>query len=149
MFSLPIVSGESLPPSIQEIYKLLANNPVRNQMIVTDVLTAIASGRSPVLLTERREHLDYFTKAFSGKVKNLLVLFGGMSRKQQTSIMEQLKNIPREEERLIIATGRYLGEGFDDARLDIHYSLLCLLLGVERLLNMPVVFTAVMKTRTK
>jgi superfamily II DNA or RNA helicase len=71
-----------------------------------------------VLLTERREHLAYFTDALADKVKNILVLSGGMGRKQRNKLMSQLKNVPEDEERLIIATGRYLGEGFDDARLD-------------------------------
>ena len=54
----------------------------------------------------------------NSKIKNIIVLSGGMGRKQRASLMDQLKNIPQDEERLIIATGRYLGEGFDDARLD-------------------------------
>ena len=87
-------------------------------MIVDDVLETIRAGRSPVLLTERREHLTYFADALAGKVKNIIVLSGGMGRKQGNLLMDQLKNISENEERLIIATGRYLGEGFDDARLD-------------------------------
>ena len=51
-------------------------------------------------------------------MKNIVVLYGGIGRKQRKSLMDHLKNIPEHEERLIIATGRYLGEGFDDARLD-------------------------------
>jgi superfamily II DNA or RNA helicase len=69
-------------------------------------------------LTERREHLAYFADTLAGKVKNIIVLSGGMGHKQRILLMDQLKNIPEDEERLIIATGRYLGEGFDDARLD-------------------------------
>ncbi len=87
-------------------------------MIIEDVLEAVYAGRSPVLLTERREHLAYFADALAGKVKNIIVLSGGMGRKQRNLLMDQLKSIPEDKERLIIATGRYLGEGFDDARLD-------------------------------
>ena len=83
-----------------------------------DVVEAVHNGRSPVLLTERREHLTYFADTLADKVKNIIVLSGGMGRKQRILLMDQLKNIPEDEERLIIATGRYLGEGFDDARLD-------------------------------
>jgi superfamily II DNA or RNA helicase len=78
----------------------------------------VRAGRSPVLLTERREHLDYFAEALTGKVKNIVLLAGGMGRKQRIALMEQLRSIPEDDERLIIATGRYLGEGFDDPRLD-------------------------------
>jgi len=97
---------------------MLAMDPFRNQMIVDDVVETIHAGRSPLLLTERREHLAYFADVLAGKVRNIFVLSGGMGRKQRALLMDQLKNIPQDEERLIIATGRYLGEGFDDARLD-------------------------------
>lgn len=105
-------------PAIQEIYAALVKDKNRNQMIINDVIATIKDGRSPVLLTERREHLDFFTNAFIGKIQNIIVLSGGMGKKQRTKLMDQLHAIPKDEERLIIATGRYLGEGFDDARLD-------------------------------
>jgi superfamily II DNA or RNA helicase len=117
-FVLPAQSEDKSQPGIQEIYGLLAKDSARNQMIVDDVLEAVYAGRSPVLLTERREHLTYFADTLAGKVKNIIVLSGGMGCKQRNLLMDQLKCIPEDEERLIIATGRYLGEGFDDARLD-------------------------------
>ncbi|MCP3888862.1 MAG: restriction endonuclease subunit R, partial [Desulfobulbaceae bacterium] len=72
----------------------------------------------PLLLTERTEHLHILTELLADKVKNIVILKGGMSKKQRYSVEEQLKNIGKEEERVILATGRYIGEGFDDARLD-------------------------------
>jgi len=117
-FSLPIQTENALEASIQEIYTLLTEDSARNQMIIDDVLEAVHTGRSPVLLTERREHLTYFANKLAGEVKNIIVLSGGMGRKQRSKINDELKSIPQGEERLIISTGRYLGEGFDDARLD-------------------------------
>lgn len=117
-FALPTQLDEKSQPGIQEIYAILAIDSARNQMIVDDVVDAVHAGRSPVLLTERREHLTYLAEKLSGKVRNIVVLTGGMGRKQRDVLLEQLKNIPEDDERLIIATGRYLGEGFDDARLD-------------------------------
>ena len=117
-FVLPSQADNTPEPSIQEVYAILAADLPRNQMIVDDVVEAVHVGRSPVLLTERREHLTYFADTLADKVKNIIVLSGGMGRKKRILLMEQLKNIPEDEERLIIATGRYLGEGFDDARLD-------------------------------
>jgi superfamily II DNA or RNA helicase len=117
-FILPAHLDDKPQPGIQEIYAILALDSMRNQMIVDDVIEAIHAGRSPVLLTERREHLNYFDAALTGKIKNIVVLTGGMGVKQRNGLNEQLQNIPENEERLIIATGRYLGEGFDDARLD-------------------------------
>ncbi|HCS40155.1 MAG TPA: restriction endonuclease subunit R [Anaerolineaceae bacterium] len=117
-FALPILSDENPRLGIQDIYALLANDSTRNQLIIDDVINEVHAGRSPVLLTERREHLDYFSDVLNGKIKNIIVLSGGMGRKQRASLMDKLKTIPEDEERLIIATSRYLGEGFDDARLD-------------------------------
>jgi len=117
-FVLPSRADNAPEPGIQEVYAMLAADLYRNQMIVDDVVEAIHTGRSPVLLTERREHLTYFADTLAGKVKNIIVLSGGMGRKQRILLMDELKRIPEDEERLIIATGRYLGEGFDDARLD-------------------------------
>lgn len=117
-FVLPIRADNTPEPGIQEVYALLAADLHRNQMIIEDVVEAIHTGRSPVLLTERREHLTYFADTLADKVKNIIVLSGGMGRKQRFLLMDELKRIPEDEERLIIATGRYLGEGFDDARLD-------------------------------
>lgn len=117
-FTLPAQLNDTSQPGIQEIYAMLALDSTRNQMIVDDVIEAVHAGRSPVLLTERREHLTYFADTLAGKVKNIIVLSGGMGRKQRILLMDQLKSILEDEERLIIATGRYLGEGFDDARLD-------------------------------
>jgi superfamily II DNA or RNA helicase len=116
-FTIPF-QQENQTPGIQAVYAALAEDHERNQMIVEDVIAAIRAGRSPVLLTERREHLAFFENALWERVKNVIVLVGGMGRKQLSSVIDKLKNVPRDEERLIIATGRYLGEGFDDARLD-------------------------------
>ena len=104
--------------SIHKIYSSLVKDEKRNDMIVTDVLNAISENRSPVVLTERIQHLTYLADRLSSKVRNILVFQGGMGAKKIRLLKEQLTNLPDDEERLILATGRYLGEGFDDARLD-------------------------------
>jgi superfamily II DNA or RNA helicase len=68
-------------------------------------------------LTERRDHLEYFQSRFSHFVRNLVVLRGAMSAGQRKAAEAALQ-VADGQERLILATGRYLGEGFDDARLD-------------------------------
>jgi superfamily II DNA or RNA helicase len=59
-----------------------------------------------------------FAALLKGFAQNILVLKGGMGSKQRREVADQLKAIPSSEERVILATGRYIGEGFDDARLD-------------------------------
>ena len=105
-------------PPIQSIYHQLAQNEARNELIFDDVLHTLEAGRSPVLLTERREHVAYFADRFRAFAKNVVTLQGGMGVKQRRAAYQALSEVPDDEERLLIATGRYLGEGFDDARLD-------------------------------
>ncbi|KAK0358807.1 hypothetical protein LTR94_033894, partial [Friedmanniomyces endolithicus] len=78
---------------------------------------ALEAKRSPVVLTERRDHLDYLQRRFSRFVRNLVVLRGGMSAAER-KVSEAALRVSDDEERLILATGRYIGEGFDDQRLD-------------------------------
>jgi len=82
------------------------------------VLQAINEGRSPLVLTERNEHLDALAKELSTGVQHLVVLRGGMSKKEINAISDQLATIPEHEPHVLLATGRYIGEGFDDSRLD-------------------------------
>jgi superfamily II DNA or RNA helicase len=104
--------------TIQEIYSLLAANEKRNELIIDDVILAMEEGRSPILLTERKNHLEYLHQRLKSFVRHIVVLQGGQSAKERLKVQEQLISIPIEEERLLLATGRYIGEGFDDARLD-------------------------------
>ena len=85
--------------------------------IFYDVLRVLEDRRSPFVLTERRDHLDYLRDRFSRFVKTIAVLRGGMSAADRKAADAAL-HVPDTDERLILATGRYIGEGFDDARLD-------------------------------
>ena len=106
------------PVAIQELYGLLARDAVRNDMIFDDVLSALEAGRSPVVLTERKDHLQSLAERLTKFAKNVIVLKGGMGAKQRHQATSALASVPDDKERVIVATGRYLGEGFDDARLD-------------------------------
>lgn len=103
---------------IQELYAALAADQHRNDLIFDDVVRALEERRSPILLTERRDHLEHFAEKLQRFTRHLVVLHGGMKPKERRGVIEQLASIPNGEERLLIATGRYIGEGFDDARLD-------------------------------
>jgi superfamily II DNA or RNA helicase len=104
--------------TIQDIYGALVKDVSRNEMIANDIVRAIESGRCPLLLTGRTEHLQYFAAKLAGAAKHVFVLKGGMGKKQRRSMAETLASVPEDESRVILATGSYIGEGFDDARLD-------------------------------
>ena len=104
--------------TIQSLYKALSLDERRNSLLFDDILKALEQKRSPLVLTERRDHLDCLYEKLKDFAKNILVFRGGMGIKQRRELNEKLKAIPSNEERLILATGRYIGEGFDDVRLD-------------------------------
>jgi superfamily II DNA or RNA helicase len=104
-------------PSIPSIYSALAHDEQRNALIFNDVLEALEAGRCPIVLTERRDHLDLLQERFRKFARNLVVLRGGMGAIERRAAQETME-VARDQERLILATGRYLGEGFDDSRLD-------------------------------
>ena len=110
--------GDESAQSFQTVCAELVADAARNRLIVADVLRVVSEGRSPVVLTERREHLQQLADALQGKVTHVLVLRGGLGRKQLAALQVQLSAIQDSEPRVLLATGRYLGEGFDDARLD-------------------------------
>jgi superfamily II DNA or RNA helicase len=103
---------------IQTVYRALAADEQCNRLALDDVIRAVEHGASPILLTGRRDHLEHFAAKLRGFVRHLIVLRGGGTPKQRRELGERLAGIPDEEERLILATGRYIGEGFDDIRLD-------------------------------
>ena len=117
-FKLPDSLANNDTPTIHDIYSALIADESRNRMIIEDVLEALKKKRFPVLLTERREHIEKLVELLPSSVKNVLVFKGGMGQKQRQALTNELKSIPHKETRVIIATGRYLGEGFDESRLD-------------------------------
>lgn len=103
---------------IQALYKELIDDSNRNQMIFDDVLNELDKGAMPLILTERVEHAFYLESKFKKFAKNIVVLTGKLSKKEEKEQLKRLENLADDEERLIIATGKYIGEGFDHARLD-------------------------------
>jgi len=111
-------AGPDLRMQFQELYGELIADEDRNQLICREVIQAVREGRSPIVLTERNDHLDSLASRLMPALKNLIVLRGGMSGKELEAVRGRLASIPDDQERVLLATGRYVGEGFDDARLD-------------------------------
>ncbi len=112
------MASELTEVTIQDIYAALVDDVSRNEMIANDIVRAIESGRCPLLLTGRTEHLQHFAAKLEGVAKHVFVLKGGMGKKQRRATAAALASVPENESRVILATGSYIGEGFDDARLD-------------------------------
>lgn len=114
-FRMPI---EITDLAIHDIYAALVSDSARNALIAADLRSALEAGRSPLLLTGRKEHLEFFVGALDGFAKHIFVLKGGMGKKQRRETAAALAAVPEADSRVILATGSYIGEGFDDSRLD-------------------------------
>jgi superfamily II DNA or RNA helicase/very-short-patch-repair endonuclease len=114
------ITGSEQDPrtEFQELCNALRNDDARNQMICADVVSALNQGRSPLLLTERVEHLEHMAQRLSPWFPDVVVLHGGMSQKVLRDNRARLAERSADAKCLILATGRYVGEGFDDPRLD-------------------------------
>lgn len=104
--------------AIHEVYSAMMENEARNRLIVADILSSISNGRFPLILTERTQHLEKLHALLKPKLENLIVMKGGMGKKQRKACQDALESLPDDTKKAILATGRYLGEGFDDSRLD-------------------------------
>ena len=101
---------------LSEIYSDIIEDELRNDMIADDCKAVLAEGRTPIILTERTMHVDILGEKL--KQYNVVKLIGGMGNKKNTELINKLNSIPPDESLVIIATGKYVGEGFDFPRLD-------------------------------
>jgi superfamily II DNA or RNA helicase len=111
-------SGIPLDAPIQEVFHLVANDVARNRRIAADVLAAYREGRKILVLTERTEHLLLLKEALGEHLEHCFVLHGRLSKKQRSEVFAELDALEQAAPRVILATGRLIGEGFDHPPLD-------------------------------
>ena len=102
-------------PSIQEVLGGVAGDADRTARIARDVISELKEGRYPLVLTERREHLAALASALAVHTDRVAVLHDWIGIKARRRVDEMLAS---DGPRVVLATGRYIGEGFDDPRLD-------------------------------
>ena len=103
---------------IQDIFRHLANDQARTEAIASEVRDAVGQGRKVLVLTERTEHLDAIKAALEGLGTAPFVLHGRMSRKQRAALVVDLDALPPDAPRVLLSTGKLVGEGFDHPPLD-------------------------------
>lgn len=101
-----------------QIIDELIENESRNRLILDDVASNIAEGRTPIILTARTAHVDLLTNQCRKICQNVIRLVGNDSAKAKREVITQLNAIPANEPLVVVATGKYVGEGFDLPRLD-------------------------------
>lgn len=103
---------------IQEVFRALAGSVARNLHIADDILAAYREGRKVLALTERTDHLPLLHEILGDKVERCFMLHGRLSKKQRQSVLDALNSLDESASRVLLATGRLIGEGFDHPPLD-------------------------------
>lgn len=104
--------------SIATLYKYLSEDEIRNNLIVEDICKAVNTGRTPIILTNRTAHVSVLAEKLKATIKNVISLTGAGTTREKGEAMQRLQTIPDSEQLVIVATGKYIGEGFDYPRLD-------------------------------
>jgi len=121
MMVKPHLRDQMLPladdASIQTVFGQLVVDQSRTRAIASLVLDAWRSGRKVLVLTERTDHL-HLLQAELSEATEPYVLHGRISKKQRTQTLNELQNLPPDKPRILLATGKLVGEGFDHSALD-------------------------------
>ncbi len=104
--------------SIQEFYSGIVTDESRNQQIIDDVIRAHESGRNGLILTERTAHVELLAGKLCESIPDVTTLTGGKGAKETRNILSKIADMPSSSQLTLVATGRYIGEGFDEPRLD-------------------------------
>ncbi len=104
--------------SIQQLYTEIVESDFRNQQIIDDVLNNYRQGRNCIVLSLRTAHVESLAKRLKEKATDVFALMGGMGRKATREIFQRIADIPADRNIILVATGHFIGEGFDEPRLD-------------------------------
>jgi superfamily II DNA or RNA helicase len=104
--------------AIQDVFRLLATDTERTKEVAGEVIKNFKLGRKVLVLTERTDHLDDLQVALLPEVPDIFLLHGRMSRKQRAAVILALDKLPADAPRVLLATGKLVGEGFDHPALD-------------------------------
>jgi superfamily II DNA or RNA helicase len=104
--------------SIQEIFRALVHDEARAALVCGDVLDALAERRRCLVLSHWKEHCRLLAERLRAHGKAPLVLEGGLPKQAREALLERIRTARREDDLVVIATGQYLGEGFDCPELD-------------------------------
>lgn len=119
-YVIPRFTRTRLPAArkIQDAYAGIVQNDARNALLVSDTTELLREGRTPLILTERRDHAERLAGLLRCMAEHIFLLVGAGSQKEKREKLAALREAPPEESLVVIATGKYVGEGFDEPRLD-------------------------------
>ena len=114
-----VVDTADSKDDINKAYSLISASKVRNEMIVNDVIACIAMKQTPVILTRFKEHAKLLYDTLKEEADHVFLLYGDNTDKENADIRVRLKQVPKNESLILVATGQKIGEGFDFPRLDV------------------------------
>ena len=114
---VPLDSDEK-DVSIQELYSEIVDNDFRNQQIFEDVLNTYQQGRNCIVLSLRTAHIELLARKLREEVPDVVTLMGGMGTKRTREVFNRITDTPADKNLILVATGSFIGEGFDEPRLD-------------------------------
>lgn len=107
---------------LNEINDLIAKDIIRSENIIKDIKKEYDNGKNILVLTERLELMNYIYDKLSKYTNNIFKYYGGIGKKVLKCYMELNNQInENEDNKIIVATGSYIGEGFDDSKLDVLF----------------------------
>ena len=112
------VGMDSKDISIQALYTEIMDSDFRDRQIIDDVLKNYQQGRHCLVLTLRTAHVEQLAKKLKEHIPDIITLTGGMGRKESRKAFDRIVNIPADKNIVLVATGHFIGEGFDEPRLD-------------------------------
>lgn len=104
--------------NITEIYSELCESLSRNEQIIEDIKETVLNGRTALVLSERISHISILAEKLQNTAQNVIIITGKGTQKQKRELLEKLSAVPDDETLIVLATGKYAGEGFDLPRLD-------------------------------
>lgn len=109
---MPVEAG------IQDVFRHVAHDTTRTQALAAEIEVSFNQGRKLLVLTERTDHLEAIGSVLEGRVGNLFTLHGRMTKKQRSHLIGELDALPPDAARVLLSTGKLVGEGFDHPPLD-------------------------------
>ena len=106
----------SKSPAIAQYYDQIMLDDLRNHQIVEDVLHCAEESHSCLLLSERTQHVKLLAELLQKAGQSVHVLLGGQTNAQMRNQLLALKDAIAPV--IVCSTGKFIGEGFDDSRLD-------------------------------
>ena len=99
-------------------FRPIVKDELRNRQIVSDTIDCVKKGRTPVVMSKLREHAESLYQQLQGAADHVFLLQGGNSLKARAELRERMAVVGRNESVIVVATGQYIGEGFNYPRLD-------------------------------